>query len=115
MPTFSIIVPCYNLQSWISACLESVKTQSFTDWACLVVDDESRDDSGKIVDRYADADFRFKVIHKKNGGEGSSRNAGLEIATGDWVFFLDGDDVMAPDALLELAALIQKYPLNHRL
>lgn len=110
MPTFSIIVPCYNLQSWISACLESVKTQSFTDWECIVVDDESKDDSGKIVDRYADADFRFKVIHKKNGGEGSSRNAGLEIATGDWVFFLDGDDVMAPDALLRLAVLIQKYP-----
>lgn len=109
-PTFSIIVPCYNLAPWIRACLDSVLAQSYVDWECIVVDDESKDESEKILDEYAARDARIRVIHQKNKGEGGSRNTGIAAARGEWVFFLDGDDVMAPNALARLASLIEKYP-----
>lgn len=108
--TFSIIVPCYNLAPWIRACIDSVLAQSYVDWECVVVDDESKDESGKILDEYASRDARIRVIHQKNKGEGGSRNTGIAAARGEWIFFLDGDDVMAPDALEKLAGLINAYP-----
>lgn len=106
----SVIVPCYNLASWIRDCLNSVLGQSFSDWECVVVDDESTDDSPSILDGYANQDSRIRVIHQKNSGEGGARNAGMSIARGEWVFFLDGDDVMAPGALETLAKIISDYP-----
>lgn len=109
-PTFSIIVPCYNLAPWIRACLDSVLAQSYADWECIVVDDESKDESGKILDEYAARDARIRVIHQQNKGEGGARNTGIAAARGDWIFFLDGDDVMAPGALEKLAGLIDAYP-----
>lgn len=107
---FSIIVPCYNLKPWIRACLDSVLAQSFSDWECIVVDDESTDGSGGILDEYAGRSPRLRVIHQRNAGEGGARNAGLAVAQGEWVFFLDGDDVMAPNAMERLAEVIEKHP-----
>jgi len=107
---FSIIVPCYNLESWIRECLDSVLFQSFLDWECIVVDDESKDGSPAICDEYAVRDSRFRVIHQKNAGEGGARNAGLAVAQGEWVFFLDGDDVMAPRALELLSGIVTHFP-----
>ena len=109
-PTFSIIVPCYNLAPWIRACLDSVLAQSYTDWECTVVDDESKDGSDAILDEYAVRDQRIRVIHQKNKGEGGARNTGIAAVRGDWIFFLDGDDVMVPGALEKLAGLIDAYP-----
>ena len=108
MPKFSIIVPCYNLERWIAQCLNSVMGQTFRDWECIVVDDESTDSSGRILDEYAEIDCRFKVIHQKNVGEGGARNSGLAIAKGEWVFFLDGDDLMWPNSLSSLVDCISE-------
>lgn len=105
---FSIIVPCYNLASWIQQSLDSVIAQNYKDWECIVIDDESTDGSGLILDGYARRDSRFKIIHQKNAGEGGARNAGLGVATGDWVFFLDGDDLMLPNTLSLLADCISE-------
>lgn len=110
MAKFSVIVPCYNLAPWIGACLDSVLSQSFLDWECVVVDDESRDESGAILDDYAARDARIRVIHQANKGEGGARNTGIAAAKGEWVFFLDGDDVMASGALQHLDRLITAYP-----
>lgn len=109
-PIFSIIVPCYNLAPWIRACLDSVLGQSFRDWECVVVDDESKDGSGKILDAYAVRDTRIHVIHQANKGEGGSRNTGIAAASGEWILFLDGDDVMAPASLEKLKCLIDANP-----
>lgn len=105
---FSIIVPCYNLAPWIQQCLDSVASQDFKDWECVVIDDESTDDSGQILDEYARRDSRFKIIHQKNAGEGGARNAGLSVAKGEWIFFLDGDDLMLPNALAQLVECISE-------
>lgn len=109
-PTFSIIVPCYNLAPWIRACLDSVLAQSYADWECIVVDDESKDESGKILDEYAARDVRIRVIHQANKGEGGSRNTGIAAASGEWILFLDGDDVIAPASLEKLKCLIDANP-----
>lgn len=106
MAEFSIIVPCYNLEPWIRACLDSVSSQDFQSWECIAVDDGSRDATGAILDDYAARDVRFKVIHQSNQGEGAARNTGLAHATGDWIFFLDGDDLMLPGTLSHLSQFI---------
>ena len=105
---FSIIVPCYNLAPWIQQCLDSVASQDFKDWECVVIDDESTDDSGQILDEYARRDSRFRIIHQLNAGEGGARNTGLSVAKGKWIFFLDGDDLMLPNALAQLVECISE-------
>ena len=90
---FSIIIPVYNLSAYVRECLDSVVAQTFAGWECICVDDGSTDSSPSIIDEYAKADSRFRAVHKKNGGEGSARNAGLDLATGEWICYLDGDDV----------------------
>ena len=110
MPKFSIIIPAYNVAPYLRECLDSVLAQDFENWECVVVDDESTDEGPRILDEYAAKDNRIRVIHQKNKGEGGARNSGIAAAKGEWIFFLDGDDVMAPNALMRLAALIEKYP-----
>lgn len=110
MPKFSIIIPAYNVAPYLRECLDSVLVQDFENWECVVVDDESSDDSPRILDEYAAKDTRVRVIHQKNRGEGGARNAGIAAAQGEWVFFLDGDDVMASGALQHLDRLITAYP-----
>ena len=104
--TFSVIVPFYNLEVYARDAVESVLAQTFTDFECICVDDGSTDCTSAILDEYAARDRRVRVIHKPNGGEGSARNAGLEVAAGDWICYLDGDDVWAPDTLADFAATI---------
>lgn len=101
----SIIVPIYQIECYLKCCLDSILAQTFKDWEAILVDDGSKDDCGKICDEYAAMDSRFHVIHKKNGGLTSARNAGLAIASGDWIMHLDGDDWIEPDML---ERLIQK-------
>lgn len=98
-PQISIIVPVYNVEKYLRQCLDSITSQTFTDWECILVDDGSKDKSGSICDEYAQKDNRFKVIHKPNGGVSSARNLGIERAEGNYICFLDSDDKMKPELL----------------
>ena len=109
-PKFSIIIPVFNLQEWIEPCLRSVIRQKVGDWECICVDDGSVDDSGSILDRFAAEDGRFRVIHKANEGVSSARNAALDLASGEWIVYIDGDDVLSGDALLIFERIIEAVP-----
>lgn len=98
-PQISIIIPIYNIEQFLPACLESVRNQSFTDWECILVDDGSLDSSGNICDEYVKLDGRFRSFHKSNGGISSARNIGIKWAEGEWLLFIDGDDSMPKNAL----------------
>ena len=95
----SIIVPVYNADDYLDRCLISILEQSFSSYEVILVDDGSTDASPLICDRYSDTDPRFRTIHKKNGGVSSARNAGLDLAKGEYVMFVDSDDALLPDAL----------------
>lgn len=107
---FSIIVPVYNAGKCLKDCLDSVCAQTFDDWECICVDDGSTDYSGAVLDEYSKRDSRFVVIHQENRGEGAARNAGLEISRGDWLAYVDSDDLVAPSLLADVADAINKYP-----
>lgn len=91
---FSLIIPVYNVAPYLRACLDSVVAQTFADFECICVDDGSTDDSGAILDEYAEKDDRIKVVRQSNGGVGAARNAGLAVSRGEWICFLDADDVL---------------------
>ena len=93
-PKISIIVPVYNVEEYITECIDSILSQTYKDCELILVDDGSSDNSGKICDEYALKDNRIKVIHKENGGLSSARNAGLDIAKGEYITFIDSDDVL---------------------
>lgn len=95
----SIIVPIYKVEKYLHRCIDSIITQTYTNWECILVDDGSPDGSGLICDEYANQEVRICVIHKRNGGVSSARNAALEIATGEWITFIDADDFVAKDYL----------------
>lgn len=104
---FSVIVPIYNIEKYIRRCIESVLSQTFADFELILVDDGSPDNCPMICDEYAAKDKRIKVIHKENGGLVSARQAGICQAVGDYVFHLDGDDAILPDALESAYEIIQ--------
>lgn len=91
-PKISIIVPVYKVEKYLNRCLESIIAQTFTDWECILIDDGSPDNCGKICDEYAKKDERFIVIHQENAGVSAARNAGLDVAKGDYISFVDSDD-----------------------
>lgn len=97
MPKISIIVPIYNVEEYIHRCIDSILAQTFTDFELILVDDGSPDRCGEMCDEYAKKDSRIKVIHKENGGLSDARNAGLEIAQGDFIGFVDSDDYIESD------------------
>ena len=103
---FSVIVPIYNVEKYIKKCIDSVLAQTFTDFELILVDDGSPDKCPIICDEYAKSDSRIKVIHKANGGLVSARQAGIKVATGEYVFNLDGDDAMLPSALADANNII---------
>ena len=88
----SVIVPVYNVESYVAKCIESIINQTFKDLEIILIDDGSTDSSGSICDSFAEKDKRIKVIHKENGGLSSARNAGLDIAVGEYIVFVDSDD-----------------------
>lgn len=98
-PQISVIVPVYNVEKYLHKCVDSILAQTFTDFELILVDDGSPDKSGIICDEYAQKDARVRIIHKENGGVSSARNAGIEIARGIWLCFVDGDDVIDPTYL----------------
>lgn len=93
-PKISIIIPVYNVENYVDKCIDSVLSQTYKDLELILVDDGSSDNSGKICDEYALKDNRIKVIHKENGGLSSARNAGIDVAKGEYITFIDSDDVL---------------------
>ena len=112
MPQISIIIPVYKVEQYICDCLDSIKSQSFTDWECLLIDDGSPDKSGQICDKYAASDIRFRVFHVDNGGVSKARNIGLENISGEWVMFVDSDDTIACNTLEICIGLVKKNNLD---
>ncbi|MDY2698124.1 MAG: glycosyltransferase [Lachnospiraceae bacterium] len=98
----SIIVPIYKVEQFLPRCIDSILGQTFSDFELILVDDGSPDHCGEICDQYETADSRIRVIHKENGGLSDARNAGLEVAQGDYICFVDSDDWVAPQYLEKL-------------
>ncbi len=96
-PVISIIVPCYRVERYLDRCVQSLLHQTLKDIEIILVDDGSPDRCSQMCDAYARQDARIKVVHKENGGLGYARNSGLEIATGDYVAFVDSDDFVETD------------------
>ena len=101
-PAVSVIVPVYNVEPYLARCLDSILSQTFTDFELLLVDDGSPDRSGEICDAYAGKDSRVRVFHQPNAGVSCARNKGLDVAKGDYVVFVDSDDYVLPDYLRSL-------------
>ena len=96
----SIIMPVYKVEEYVGKAIESIQAQTLTDWEFLIVDDGTPDKSGEICDEYAKNDKRIQVIHKENGGAPSARNLAIDMATGEYMYFLDSDD-WAEETMLE--------------
>lgn len=104
----SVIVPVYNVESYLTECVSSILNQTFSDFECIVVDDGSTDSSGKLCDDLSRKDERIRVIHQKNGGLSAARNTGLDAAKGQYISFVDSDDVVGTHFLEVLYSGIQK-------
>ena len=100
----SVIIPVYQVEEYLKKCVDSVLNQTYKDMEVILIDDGSKDSSGKICDNYADSDTRVSVIHKKNGGLMSAWMAGVQVSSGDYLFFVDSDDWIDEDMLEKMIA-----------
>ena len=105
----SVIVPVYGVERYISDCIRSLCDQTWKNLEILLIDDGSKDGSGKICDEWAKKDSRIRVFHVENGGQSRARNIGMKEASGDYIGFVDGDDAAAPEMYEHLYGLMQKY------
>ena len=101
-PMISVIVPVYKVEPYLAACVDSILAQTFTDFELILVDDGSPDRCGEICDAYAQQDPRVRVIHQENQGLSGARNAGMDIARGEYISFVDSDDMISPRYLTVL-------------
>lgn len=108
MVKVSVIVPIYNVEEYINKCIDSILNQTFKEFELILVDDGSTDNSGNICDTYKSIDDRVRVIHKDNGGLSDARNFGIEAATGEFLYFIDGDDFIHEDTLESMYNSIMK-------
>lgn len=106
--TISVIIPVYNVKAYLPQCMDSVLNQSYRALEILLIDDGSTDGSGAMCDEYGAADPRVRVIHQKNGGAAAAKNAGLRVATGEYLAFLDSDDYLEPDAYEYMVNLLEQ-------
>lgn len=109
MPLISIIVPVYQVRDYVGECVESIRQQTYTNLEILLVDDGSTDGSGEMCDEYACTDERIRVIHQKNRGLSGARNTGLDNMQGEYIAFVDSDDLVLPDYVGGLYRLLTKY------
>lgn len=107
MPVISVIVPVYNVEKYLRRCVDSILNQTFKDFELILVDDGSTDKSGEICDSYINKDNRIQVIHQKNQGQAKARNRGVELARGEWIHFVDGDDLIH-SRMLEILYFVSK-------
>lgn len=108
----SVIVPIYKVEDYLHRCVESIINQTYTNLEIILVDDGSPDNCSKICDEYAEKDSRIKVIHKKNGGLSDARNAGLLIATGEYISFIDSDDYIDINMYKSIITYMEKHDLD---
>ncbi|MCI7792187.1 MAG: glycosyltransferase [Lachnospiraceae bacterium] len=101
----SVVIPVYNIEDYIGKCLDSVLAQTYQNYEVIIVDDGSTDGTAGVCDEYAQKDERIRVIHKKNEGVSVARNTGIDIATGEYFLFFDGDDFMEPYTMEELCKI----------
>lgn len=99
MPLISVIVPVYNVEKYLNECIDSLLNQSYHNLEIILVDDGSTDSSPAICDDYANKDKRVKALHMKNGGQATARNSGIDICTGEYIFFIDSDDYIEKDTI----------------
>ena len=111
-PLVSIIVPVYNVQAYLDRCIQSLLNQTLKEIEIILVDDDSPDNCPQICDSYAKKDYRIKVIHKKNEGLGLARNSGLELATGEYIAFVDSDDYVDLTMYENLYNTAKRYELD---
>ena len=102
----SVIVPVYKAEAYLHACIDSILSQTVSDFELILVDDGSPDNCPALCDAWAKKDARIKVIHRENGGLAAARNTGLQAAQGDWLLFLDSDDYWPPHMLEKLRAAL---------
>lgn len=108
-PLISVIVPVYNVEKYLHQCLTSIVTQSYSNLEIILIDDGSTDTSPNICDAWKNKDARISVIHKVNGGLSSARNAGLDVATGRYVTFVDSDDWLCDNAISTMYLWMERY------
>ena len=108
----SVIIPVYNVKSYLNRCIESVLTQTYQNLEVIIVDDGSFDGSSEICDAFAQRDSRVKVLHQVNQGLSAARNAGIEISSGEWVAFLDSDDYVEPSIYEDLLNLAMRHNVD---
>jgi glycosyltransferase involved in cell wall biosynthesis len=104
IPTISIIIPIYNVEKYLNKCIDSIVNQSYTDFELLLINDGSTDKSGEICNNYAKIDPRIKVIHQENAKMATARNAGLKIANGELIWFIDSDDWIEKDSVQHIVS-----------
>ena len=109
MSLISVIVPIYNVEKYLDRCVDSIINQTYKNLEIILVDDGSPDNCLAICDSWAEKDRRIKVIHKENGGVSSARNSALDIASGDYIGFVDSDDWIEPDMYEILIKNAKKY------
>lgn len=107
-PKVSFIIPCYNVESFIEECIESITKQTYNNIEIIPVDDGSPDNTGNILNKLAQKDNRIKVVHQKNGGVSSARNAGIDLASGEYIVFVDGDDYISSDYTEYMISMVLK-------
>lgn len=105
----SVVIPVYNVEKYLKRCVSSVLNQTYKQLEIILVDDESQDSSGELCDQLEKIDNRIKVIHKENGGLASARNAGIKIASGEYIIFVDSDDWIASDTIEYSFYLFDRY------
>lgn len=105
----SVIVPIYNVKKYLRRCIDSILSQTFADFECILVDDGSTDGCDDICDEYKQADNRIKVIHKENGGVSSARNEGMKAALGEYIFFIDADDFVENSLFATVVSELEQY------
>lgn len=110
-PLISVIVPCYNQAQYMDECLQSVLDQTYQNWECIIVNDGSPDDTEEVALRWVEKDTRFIYLKKENGGLSSARNAGIEVAKGEWIQFLDCDDKITLDKFQMSSMYFDKYDI----
>lgn len=111
---FCVIIPLYNKAPYVRKALDSIVSQTYKDWECIVINDGSSDNSLEVVKNFVDEfkiyDFRFKIVDQPNAGVAAARNNGVKVSSGDYVCFLDADDWWEPKFLEEMDKLIKEYP-----
>lgn len=105
MSKISVVIPVWNAAKWVGSTLDSIRSQTHDDFEAIMIDDGSTDESAAICMRYCDRDARFRLVRQKNAGVSAARNVGMEHSSGEYISFLDADDMLPPDALGTMLSL----------